>query len=79
MGVAVPNIREGQLENRAEIEKCSIFQGFEGYFSYFSLSGTNIYHLTILTKKVIACNSSWLILICSIDFVRKSFIYLFRD
>ena len=35
MRVHMPDFREGQVENRAEIGKCSISQGFEGAFLPF--------------------------------------------
>ena len=38
MGVRLPDFREGQVENRKKLEKCSVFQGFEREFLLFVLN-----------------------------------------
>ena len=49
MGVGGQDFRD-KSKNRAETEKCPIFQGFEVKFPNLSLNGKNIFHFTILTQ-----------------------------
>ena len=49
MGVGLPDVRVGQVENRDKTGKFSVSQGFKGEFYCLSLNGMNTPHFTILT------------------------------